>query len=321
MPTPKQQVKESIKEEKHSGDKYSVESLRANMSTGGGEPIPKGKKRTTQKRVLQPRDPDTGQFEFNSSALYGRKYPDRSKPDHAPIAARGWILNEGIKKGDKVNIDGKVWIAIESIDKQELINYFKKYNEGAGEFSSGNQKLSSKFIRKHGRQSKEEKAGMEAGKRVVGQVDMSALSKTSKAEMEMKMKESMQGFEPENWSTIPLSPIDAEKQAANEKFNAQPPKEAETPAEKPAEKPAEQPMEKGVGAGEGGSPEPEKPAEGPKKFSYDFDAMEKDLKGFYEANKEEIDKRVDAYNKKKGYNWSAAKYLKAILNKHKQKKG
>ena len=314
MPTPKQQVKESIKEEKHSGDKYSVESLRANMSTGGGEPIPKGKKRTTQKRVLQPRDPDTGQFEFNSSALYGRKYPDRSKPDHAPIAARGWILNEGIKKGDKVNIDGKVWIAIESIDKQELINYFKKYNEGAGEFSSGNQKLSSKFIRKHGRQSKEEKAGMEAGKRIVGKVDMSSLSKTSKAEMEMKMKESLEGFEPENWSTIPLSKISAQKIAENEKFNEEVDKKAK---EQSAEKPAEKPMEKGVGVGEG-SPEPQKPAEGPKKFSYDFDALEKDPKAYYEANKEQIDKIVDNFNKKYGENVSAAAYLKAVLNKHKK---
>ena len=317
MPTPKQQAKEAITNERSSGDPYSVESLRANMATGGGEPIPKGKKRTNEKRVLQPRDPDTGQFEFNSSAMYGRKYPDRSIKDHMPIAGRGWLLNDGIKKGDKVNIDGKVWIAIQSIDKQALIDYFKKFNEGAGEYSGGEggeirQKLSSSFIRKKGRQSKEEKEGIEAGQRTVGKVKLSALSKTSKAEMKAKFEEIKQGFNVEEWSTIPL---DKKEMAFVEKEEEKPIEEKPI-EEKPAEKPAEKPM------GEESKPE-EKPAE-QKKLVFDesaFGELEQDPKGFYEKHKEEIDARVKSFNEKNGQNWSAAKYLKAKLNQFKQKKG
>ena len=316
MPTPKQQAKESITAEKHSGDKYSVESLRANMSTGGGEPIPAGKKRTHERRVLQPRDPDTGQFEFNSSALYGRKYPDRSKPDHAPIAARGWILNEGIKKGDKVNIDGKVWIAIRSINKQELINYFKKYNESAGEFSTDygagkNQKLSSAFIRKLGRTSKEEKAGIEKGERVLGKVAMSSLSKTSKEEMRAKMKESMRGFNPEDWSTIPLDVISPSKLAENEKFNKEKDLKRATnpqPRPKPNTSPQQKPQEKPMG-----EQEEEKP------FSYDYDAMERNPQMYYTANKAAIDKKLDEFNKKNNKNWTPQMFIKALLKAKKKK--
>ena len=325
MPTPKQQAKEAITNERHSEDRYSVESLRANMSTGGGEPIPKGKTRTTEKRVLQPRDPDTGQFEFNSSAMYGRKFPDRSKADHMPIAGRGWLLNEGIKKGDKVNIDGKVWIAIESIDRKELVEYFKKYNEKAGEYSGGNagevrRKLSSNFIRKHGRMSKEEKAGIEEGKRILGKVDMSALSETSIKEMKEKFADAYMVVEGGN----------------------------SAPYAKDVEKPAEKPLDKGMGKGGAGGaggagpakpaeakPAEEKPAEKPEEKPEEpkpeekksiwseesFTEMESDMEGFYNKNKDAIDSAVDAFNKKNGVKWSAAKYLKAKLNKWKKKGG
>lgn len=194
MPTPKQQAKEAVAAEKESGDKYSVESLRSHMSTGGGEPIEKGHKMTNERRVLQPRDPDTGQFEFNSSANYGRKYPDRSKEGHAPIAARGWLLGEGVKKGQKVNIGDKIWIAIDDISEKDLVEYFKNFDEATGEFVNGNKGLSSSFIRKHGRPSKEEREGIESGNRFLGEVDLSSLGATSQKEMQQKMVEAAKGL-------------------------------------------------------------------------------------------------------------------------------
>lgn len=42
-------------------------------ATGGGEPIPKGQKRTTQKRVMQPRD-EFGQFTYNAANKKELKY-------------------------------------------------------------------------------------------------------------------------------------------------------------------------------------------------------------------------------------------------------
>lgn len=55
-------------------DKEGIERSKTTLSTGGGEPIEKGKKLTTEKRVLQPRDPETGEFDYNASADIERKY-------------------------------------------------------------------------------------------------------------------------------------------------------------------------------------------------------------------------------------------------------
>lgn len=323
MPTPKQEAKTAITAEKESGDKYSVESMRANMSTGGGEPIPKGEKRTTQKRVLQPRDPDTGEFEFNASALYGRKYPDRSKEGHDPISARGWMLPDGIKKGDKVNIGDKVWIAIDDIDADTMREYFKNYDEEKGEFFSGGQKLSDRFIRKQGRESKEEKAGIAAGDRVIGQVDLNKVSNKSKVEMKAKIDSVLaNGFVPSEHYSLVLgkmeAPISQEKLSKNMQKNMQK-KEMNNQQSAPVQQETKEEVKEEVKE----EPQKEEPKqEAPQQeqkasFEVDYSAMEKDPNAYYESNKEYWDKRVSAYNNKKGKNYTPQQFMKALLNKKK----
>lgn len=58
-----------------------------NMSTGGGQPIEKGHRRTTQERVMQPRDTD-GRFDYNAAAGMSRKYPYHGERNGS--AQRGW---------------------------------------------------------------------------------------------------------------------------------------------------------------------------------------------------------------------------------------
>lgn len=242
MPKEKYEAKQAIKDEKKgdAGDKYSVEALRANMSTGGGEPIAKGKKMTNEKRVLQPRDPDTGHFTYNADAQYGLKYKQRAK-GAVPVGARNWVLNDGIKKGDKVNINDKVWIAIADMDKDAVIDYFKKFDENSGEYYTEKKNtaddegpftknqgvgegFSSNFIRKRGRPSKEEKQGVEQGERIVGNLSakaMNALSKTSKQEMADKFAEKAKGIVITDYSTVGIAPVlSGAKLTANQLHNA-----------------------------------------------------------------------------------------------------
>jgi len=261
-------ARQAVRAERHkgSGDRYSVEALRANMSTGGGEPIDPGKKWTTERRVLQPRDPDTGHFTYNADADYGLKYPQRGK-GVAPIGARGWVLGNGIKKGDKVNIDGKVWIAIRDIPLDEVVDYFKHFDETKGEHFSKQGRtdgratgLSSNFARKRGRQSKAEQAGIASGQRVLGQVDMSSLSKTTKAEIAQKFTETAKGFQTESMNTVGLSKISQAQQAANKAHNAR--VDAQRAAQAQAQSQAQaqaKPQPKSLGGGSQGSSAPTAP--------------------------------------------------------------
>lgn len=222
-------------------DRYSVEALRANMSTGGGVPIKKGHKWTNERRVMQPRDPDTGHFTYNADAQYGLKYKQRAKANSTPIGLRSWGLSDGIKKGDKVNINGKVWIAIRDMDAAEVREYFKRFDEEHGEYykpqhyltpklnrvshaPTGVNKgigtsLSSAFIRKRGRTSKAEKAGIEAGRTHLGEVDLSKLGSVSQAEMQTKNLEANKGFLFKPVNTADRAHIDSSMAAANQAHN------------------------------------------------------------------------------------------------------
>ena len=94
----------------------SVAISKSTLNTGGGTPIPEGRKWTNEHRVLQPRDPDTGRFDYNSSANISRKYDYHAERNGShngqggggeyktlPYFARGWLAKyakEGVKEGD-----------------------------------------------------------------------------------------------------------------------------------------------------------------------------------------------------------------------------
>lgn len=239
----KQSSATALKEHGGKGDKYSVESLRANMSTGGGEPIPAGHKWTNEKRRLQPRDPDTGHFTYNADAQYGLKYKSHGKADATPIGAKRFNFGDGIKKGDKIAINDKVYIAIRDMNYEEVKDYFRHFDEEYGDYYSYGEKpseaagdieqettlthdlkgssLSSAFIKKRGRVSKEEQAAMDAGETKLGTFDMSKLGKYSMKEMAAKTKEYLEGMTPSDKITMQEAHITLPKKKANEAYNAE----------------------------------------------------------------------------------------------------
>lgn len=112
--------------------KYSTEYLRSHMSTGGGEPIPKGEKWTHEKRTLQPRDPDTGQFGWNSDAGLNRKYPrGESRAKGIPLSVRRLNFNNGVlKAGDVINIGGRTFVAPRDMTSGEVVSLLKTVVKG-----------------------------------------------------------------------------------------------------------------------------------------------------------------------------------------------
>lgn len=232
----------AISEHTKKGGPYSVEQMRATMSTGGGEPIPAGHRWTNEKRRLQPRDPETGHFTYNSDAQYGLKYKSHGKGNAVPVGMKSFKFHEGIKKGDKIAINDGVWIAIKDMSYEEVRDYFSHFDEESGEYYSygehdhsqatGNiaeettethdlksHKLSSSLIKKRGRVSKEERERMDAGETHLGEFDMSKLGKYSQAEMTQKMQEYLDGFNPSEKITMLEAEITVPKKVANEAHN------------------------------------------------------------------------------------------------------
>lgn len=242
MPTKKQSSREAIASQEAEG-KYSPEALRKNMSTGGGTPIPAGHKWTNEHRVLQPRDPDNGHFTYNADAKLGLKYKSHGKADATPIGARAFGLAPGaiIKKGDVVNIAGTTWTAIEDIDYEKVKEFYRRWDEGRGEYYSYGQlpsqatlkesfelisetvhdakQFSDFFVKKQGRMSKGEKEGIEKGDTVVGKVDIDMVGDKTKAEISAKMDSLQKGFTP-NLAEGVATKISPEKFDFNTKYNA-----------------------------------------------------------------------------------------------------
>lgn len=342
----KKTAQEAIKSEQESKGKYSPSELRKNMSTGGGEPIDAGKKWTTEHRVLQPRDPDTGHFTYNADAQLGLKYKQRAK-GAIPVGAKGWILNEGIKKGDKVVADDSVWVAIDGIDKEKLVDYFKKYDEAEGEYyveedgkATG---LSSEFIGKRGRKSKGEKEAIETSKekkeeivkgeyvdeladdswRVAGNVDLSTLGKYSQEDMKKKFAEKAIGFETNKKLTQLAAEIGIEKQSENEAHNKKVDEEkaAKEAEAKKAENEAGVPN--AVGAGQGAGQEATEEVKEETKKTEVEETYKPDVKNIvanpkkeYEEHKDYWDKKIQEYNQKNGTSHSAAWLLNALAKKY-----
>ena len=335
----KKTAKEAISNEQESKGKYSPQELRKHMSTGGGEPIAKGNKWTSEHRVLQPRDPDTGHFTYNADAQLGLKYPQRGK-GAIPVGAKGWILNDGIKKGDKVVTDDSIWIAIDTIDKQKLIDYFKKYDETEGEYyledkSGKSTGLSSEFVGKRGRKSKDEKTAIENAKsekekiaegyydsetasdtwRIVDNVDISSLGKYSKEEIKKKFEEKAKGFDTNKQLSQFAAEIGIEKKAKNEAYNAYNKSMAES--KKDMEKESQSPNVAGAGeATEQETKETMQETKTQETYKPSTKNIVANPKKEYEDHKEYWDKKVEEYNQKNGTSHSAAWLVQALAKKY-----
>lgn len=100
-------------------------------ATGGGEPIPKGQKMTTQKRVMQPRD-ENGQFTYNAANKKPLKYgPSRGKttPPYLRIKNTEIEEKEGERRVRKENI-WDVTVKLSGYDKEQLIKDCREYVKG-----------------------------------------------------------------------------------------------------------------------------------------------------------------------------------------------
>lgn len=239
------EAKEAIRKERRAknaeySDKYSPETLRANMSTGGGTPIEKGHKWTNEHRVLQPRDPDTGHFTYNADAELSLKYKSHGKKDADPVAMKNMKISSDIKKGDVVSLAGQTFVALDDISYEKMKDFFRHYDEDREEYYSydslpskatmedaftkiaGNVKavkLSDLLVKKKGRMSKAEKESISEGKSVVGHVDIEKLGEKTKQEIANKMASAKAKFSPNTKVTQFLAPIGADKAAANAAFN------------------------------------------------------------------------------------------------------
>ena len=123
----------------------SVAKSKSTLATGGGEPIAKGHKRTNERRVLQPRDPETGKFDYNSSANLSRKYDyhaDRNGSHGGkggggvhktvPYFARGLeasFAKTGVKKGDVISANSQKYISTCDMTAEQFRNMLENYLE------------------------------------------------------------------------------------------------------------------------------------------------------------------------------------------------
>jgi hypothetical protein len=123
----------------------SVAKSKSTLATGGGEPIKKGHKRTNERRVLQPRDPETGKFDYNSSANLSRKYDyhaDRNGSHGGkggggvhktvPYFARGLeatFAKTGVKKGDVISAKSQKYISTCDMTAEQFRNMLENYLE------------------------------------------------------------------------------------------------------------------------------------------------------------------------------------------------
>lgn len=140
-------------EYKYFFDQKKVEDIRANhMATGGGTPIPKGHKRTNEHRVLQPRDPETGEFADNASANLERKYEQHSERNgyerkggkesqrRLPVALKREVKDlfeskDDVMRGDFITVEGRRIVAAMSMTKdqfREMLGNLRHTESGEG---------------------------------------------------------------------------------------------------------------------------------------------------------------------------------------------
>lgn len=306
----KQTLKKEIAKSKQSGgkldDRYSVAALRKNASTGGGEPIPKGQKMTTEKRVKQPRDPVTQQFTYNADADWELEYSSRGKG--IPLAARRLGINADAFKyeGNKAAISDKVWLTLDGkdIDKEAVIDAFRYYSEEAKDYiTEEGTAFSEGYGRKRGRVSAKEKKEM--GEK---QFRLSKdLGNVNAGKAQQSMNEQAKKYARTNLNAkLVKATISPEKLAKNKAFNEKAKNQYKLfqPKPKTQPKPQTQP-----------NPQPQpQPEEEPENEGLDYSQAKADPAKFYQENKEQVDAEAKEFNEVTGLNLTAEEFIDTVIN-------
>lgn len=172
-------------------------------STGGGEPIEKGKRMTTEKRDPdQPRDRE-GHFEYNASIGKPRKY------DYHGVGSKGGIaktpatmeklgkLPSFIRKGDKITVGGTTWVnKAGDMTRQEFEDILKEWiGDGyALRDAKGTHRLDDAFERAKGRPTRASKEAEESEEGGEGERTGHIDPKKASGSTQKSMREAMRKY-------------------------------------------------------------------------------------------------------------------------------
>lgn len=115
------------------GDKNEQKIGNYMESTGGGTPLKKGEKlkdHPEAKRVQQPRDED-GKFTYNAVNRKPLKYGPSRGTTIVPFL-KGVKIKYAIKKGDKINYNGMIYLAGMDITAEQILTRFREWKEDEG---------------------------------------------------------------------------------------------------------------------------------------------------------------------------------------------
>ena len=114
---------------RESPERAALRDVPGEPNTGGGEPIPKGHRRTTEERdEAQPRRGD-GTFGYKADAGEERKYADHGQHKTKPLSMthKDWNdakaqAEEGIRKGDVYERGGRQYVAIADLSYKQIMS-------------------------------------------------------------------------------------------------------------------------------------------------------------------------------------------------------
>ena len=164
------------------GDENEAKIGTYKESTGGGTPLEKGEKlkdHPEAKRVSQPRD-EEGKFTYNAVNRKPLKYGPSRGTTVVPFL-KGVKIKYAIKKGDKINYNGMIYLAGMDITAEEILTRFREWkeDEGFGELESG-------VSKKVGRRSNEEREKIAKGEQ--GLIKGKSLSTLSTGQIKDKLR-------------------------------------------------------------------------------------------------------------------------------------
>ena len=156
-------------------------------STGGGTPLKKGEKlkdHPEAKRVQQPRDED-GKFTYNAVNKKPLKYGPSRGTTIVPFL-KGVKIKYAIKKGDKINYNGMIYLAGMDITAEQILTRFREWkeDEGFGVLETGTSK-------KVGRRSNKEREAIAKGEQ--GLIQGKFLSELKEGPIKLSLTEMYNG--------------------------------------------------------------------------------------------------------------------------------
>jgi len=327
-------------------------------STGGGEPIPEGKKWTDEERdPSQPRT-DDGKFGTKASVGQQRKYPDHawrgtyakgSDMDNAKSEAERkkiWEANhkhdsdqakdlrhklvqkfaQKIKAGSKVAVNGSVFVVAIDMTADEFMDMLRNY---IGDEKTGHFQGDSAVYAKRGRRTAAEKEAL--GKSaasyhgdvelVTGKGGGAEIANLKTPYMKSEVANAVEKYKKEKKAGAPVNDYSKSiKKASLDKNSAKYKANQSHNNGFAAKKASEQPNPTPAPQPAPQS-QPAQATQNPAKKTFDYHEAEKDPEGFYSSNKEFFDKKVKAFNEKYGKNWDAQRYIKAWVNQKKSSNG